>query len=85
MNKSILQSDRGQMGMTAFAIFFVICSGYILWQFTPTLDHFRVERISATDPTDVLSNLFLYLLIPVVWCGWLLISALLVLGTARGA
>lgn len=81
----IHNSVRGQAsaGTVFFAIFFVIAMGFILIQFTSSIDTVRINLLNSLPADKVIMHLFLYILMPLIYVCYLVLSAFTIIMAAR--
>lgn len=76
-------NSRGEINPSAFVIFLVIVAGFVLAIFTPTINEVRLAQIAQTDSSEILQLLYLYLLIPLIWFFWLVLSAMAIISVSQ--
>lgn len=75
---------KGQISFVVSSIFFFLIMGFVLWQFTPTLESFADDRIQDTSDSSPLLKLVLYLLVPFLWLCYFVIGAIAVALSTQG-
>ncbi len=73
------------MGGVAFAIFFVVAMGVVLYVNTDYVDQVRAQGLLSVPTDNYIEHFFLYMLLPILWFGWLIVSLFLVVATARSS
>ena len=80
-------NKKGQISFIIYALVVVIVTGYLLYVFSPTVNSLRSELlddINTKNPTgQPLEKLILYSLMPLLWIGWILLSAVVLAITVR--
>jgi hypothetical protein len=67
-------NKKAQLGLPMYVIIAVFAGGFILSVLTPTLNEVRSAQLAATADSEVLMKLVLYMLIPIVWFFYVLLS-----------
>ena len=85
-----MKSKKAQISFVFYTIVVVILAGILLNVFSPTIDEYRIERISEIDnypdQNPVFMKIFLYGLFPIMWALYLFLSVIaLAIAVGRGA
>lgn len=64
--------------------FVVVCiAGFLLFHFNDTINTERTEALANADSGNILENILLHALMPLIWGGYLFFSYLLLTGAVR--
>lgn len=74
-------NKKGQVSFILYLLIVVIVSGVLLYVFSPTINEFRSELLDKYNDEfpngKPLEKLVLYSLMPLLWIGWIIFSAVL--------
>jgi hypothetical protein len=80
---------KGQVGFVMTTIVLVILTGVLLKAFSPTIEEFRVERLSTIDnypnENNDLTKILLYAFMPIMWSFYIFLSAIVIFISVRRA
>lgn len=77
--------NRGQLGLVFYVVIVVIVSGFILATFSPAIDSVRTDQLANTANDEVFQKLILYMLMPVIWVFYFLLSTFAIVASTREA
>lgn len=71
----MFSNTKAQAGNVIIAVFLVLIVGTLLYSFSGVIDDLRIDRISElTGDENVLYEIFLYAMMPIVWFLYLFAS-----------
>jgi hypothetical protein len=83
-----MKHKKGQISFVFYTIVVVILAGILLNVFSPTINEYRLERISEIDnypdQNPIFMKIFLYGLFPLMWALYLLLSVIALTFSVRG-
>jgi len=79
-------NSKAQAGNVLIAVFLVLLVGLILYSFSPVIDDLRQEAINdLNSESNVLYEIFLYSMMPVVWFLYLFVSVVWIAITSQAS
>jgi hypothetical protein len=73
-------NNKGQIGLVVVALAVIIITGFLLSQFTPVIETFRLDLINSMDnhpeTSSPLLKIIVYGFIPYMWIAYIFISVI---------